>query len=436
MATSLEQTTCKLYLKLTFIGGDSCSYFNDSEAEIGTIAKRHLVIKLDDSNELSSRKMFEEKSRLRIIVMVTGRNVMMRIKFLIFSILSAFVLSFAFGNQGHAESADKPSKWLQSDQTEISAHRGAHVAVPENTAESIKWAGLLDYGFVEIDIQETKDGQYVLMHDEKIDRTTTGSGKIEDLTLEEIKSYDIVDEDGNETNYKVPTLKGALEEAHKYNVGVNFDGSKGDWDDKEFVDGIMDTAEQTDVLDHSFFVLSDQDVRDQFNSWYPEATVTFLGNAVEDLDEDIKELKKYDSAIYTTSIHNIDEEAAEEIDEEDLKLHVYQVNSAETYAKAENMDPRLIETDVIVPDGIDRLVDLVKQLRKEEGIKDDRTVQSLNMHMNAIKHFEESEKDDKSVKHLKNFKKLLEYQENNELITETTYNTLDVNANKLIDKWE
>lgn len=358
---------------------------------------------------------------------------LMKIKFFILSALSIFVLSFTFDHTGHAESADK---WLQSDQTEISAHRGAHVAVPENTAESMKWAGLLDYGFVEIDIQETKDGQYVLMHDEKIDRTTTGSGKIEDLTLEEIKSYDIVDEDGNETNYEVPTLKEALEEAHKYNVGVNFDGSKGDWDDKEFVDGIMNTAEQTGVLDHSFFVLSDQDVRDQFNSWYPEATVTFLGNAVEDLDEDIKELKKYDSAIYTTSIHNIDEEAAEEIDEEDLKLHVYQVNSAETYAKAENMDPRLIETDVIVPGGIDKLEDLMEQLRKEEGIKDDQTAEALKMHMDVVKHFEESERYGKAVKHLKNFKKLLEFQENKDLITETTYDTLDVNANKLIDKWE
>ncbi|WP_449354179.1 glycerophosphodiester phosphodiesterase [Virgibacillus natechei] len=360
---------------------------------------------------------------------------MMKIKFFILSILSIFVLSFAFGNVGHAESTEETDEWLRSDKTEISAHRGAHVAVPENTAEAMKWAGLLGYGFVEIDIQETKDGQYVLMHDENIDRTTTGSGKIEDLTLEEIKSYNVVDADGNETNYNVPTLKEALEEADKYNVGVNFDGSKGDWDSKEFVDGIMETAEQNGVLDHSFFVLSDRGIRDQFNAWYPEATVTFLGNALEDLDEDIKELKKYDSAIYTTSINNIDKAAADKIDEEDLKLHVYQVNSAETYAKAKKIEPRLMETDVIVPDGADRLVDLVEQLRKEEGVKNDQAAHALVIHLKVVKHFEKSEDSDKVVKHLNNFKILLEHQEHKELIRESIYNTLEVNANKLIEQW-
>ncbi|MBY7142932.1 glycerophosphodiester phosphodiesterase family protein [Virgibacillus sp. NKC19-3] len=360
---------------------------------------------------------------------------MIKFKFLVLSILSIFVLSFAFDHVGYAESADKTDDWLRSDKTEISAHRGAHVAVPENTAEAMKWAGLLGYGFVEIDIQETKDGQYVLMHDENIDRTTTGSGKIEDITLEEMKSYNVLDADGNETNYKVPTLQEALEEADKYNVGVNFDGSKGEWENKEFVDGIMEIAEQNDVLDHSFFVLSDREIRDQFHAWYPEATVTFLGNALEDLDEDIKELKKYDRAIYTTSINNIDKAAAEKIDEEGLRLHVYQVNTAETYAKAKKIEPRLIETDVIVPDGAGRLADLVEQLRKEEGIKNDQAAHALLMHLKAIEHFEASEQRDKVVKHLENFKKLLEHQERKNLITEKNYNTLSINATKWIDKY-
>ncbi|MEN1966508.1 glycerophosphodiester phosphodiesterase family protein [Lentibacillus sp. N15] len=359
-----------------------------------------------------------------------------KMKSFILCLLAIVALSFTFGSAVHAESADKTDDWLRSDKTEISAHRGAHVVVPENTAEAIKWAGILGYDFVEIDIQKTKDGQYVLMHDEKIDRTTTGSGKIEDLTLEEIKSYNMVDADGNETNYKVPTLNEALKEADSYNVGVNFDGSKGDWDNKKFVDDVMHIAEQNGVLNHSFFVLSDKSIRDQFNAWYPEATVTFLGNASKNLEADMKELKKYNHAIYTTSINNIDKAAAEKIAEENIKLHVYQVNSAETYAKALHIEPRLMETDVIVPDGIDQLVDLVEQLRKEGVIKNDQTAHALKIHLIAIKHFEESGKGDKVVKHLQNFKKLLEHQEHKQLITETTYNTLNVNANKLIDKWQ
>ena len=257
-----------------------------------------------------------------------------------------FVASLLLGN---VASAAPNNNWLHSNRTELSAHRGAQVTAPENTLESITQAGLLGYGFVEIDVQKTKDGQFVLMHDKTIDRTTTGSGKVETLTLQEIQSYRIEDKQGNLTNLKVPTLKEVLKEAHQYNLGINFDGSKGKWDNKEFVDGIMKEAKKTKVLNHSFFVLSNKAIRDQFNRWYPDATVTFLGNALENVDADMKELKKYKNAIYSTSIHNIDVETAKKIKKEKLKLHVYSVNSDETYAKAKKIHPRLIETDVIVP---------------------------------------------------------------------------------------
>lgn len=250
---------------------------------------------------------------------------------------------------GNAASAAPKDNWLQSSKTELSAHRGAQVAAPENTLEAITQAGLLGYGFVEIDVQKTKDRQYILMHDKTVDRTTTGSGEVKDLTLEEIQSFDIEDKEGNVTDYKVPTLEEVLEEAHKHNIGINFDGSKGDWDDKEFVDSIMEEAEEAKVLNHSFFVLSNDDIRNQFNEWYPEATVTFLGNALKNVAADIEELKQYDNAIYSTSINNVDEETAREIKKAGLKLHVYSVNSAETYEKAKSIHPRLIETDVIIP---------------------------------------------------------------------------------------
>lgn len=254
--------------------------------------------------------------------------------------------SSLFGNTAGAAPNDN---WLNSNKTELSAHRGAQVAAPENTLASISQAGTLGYGFVEIDVQRTKDGHFVLMHDKTIDRTTTGTGQVSDLTLKEIQGYAIEDKKGNVTSYKVPTLDEVLVEAQKYNLGINFDGSKGNWEDRDFVDGIMEEAKRAKVLNHSFFVLSNASIRDQFNKWYPEATVTFLGNALKNVDGDIKELKKYKNAIYTTSIQNVDEETAKKIKNEGLKLHIYSVNTAETHAKAKKIHPRLIETDVIVP---------------------------------------------------------------------------------------
>src|SRR5699024_3730987 len=167
-----------------------------------------------------------------------------------------------------------------------------------------------------------------------------------------------------------------------------------------------------------------------------EVTVTFLGNAYENVDEKIKELEKYDHAIYTTSINNIDKESAKKIDEADLPLHVYQVNSADLYTEATELEPRLMETDVIVPGGADELQTSVNKLQVDGVIEDEDVTHGLELHLTSVDHFEKQEKGDKVVKHMNGFKDLITHQNNAELISEPVYNMLEVNSNKIIDKWQ
>ncbi|HLA77442.1 MAG TPA: glycerophosphodiester phosphodiesterase family protein [Vicinamibacteria bacterium] len=70
----------------------------------------------------------------------------------------------------------------------IIAHRGDSAHRPENTLAS--FASALEQGadLVEFDIQLTKDGQVVVIHDATLDRTTSGRGKVSELTLAEIRS--------------------------------------------------------------------------------------------------------------------------------------------------------------------------------------------------------------------------------------------------------
>ncbi len=83
----------------------------------------------------------------------------------------------------------------------IVAHRGASAYKPENTLESIKKAVELKAEYVEVDLRRTKDGELILLHDETVDRVTGGKGKVENLTLEEVKKLRVK---GNE---RIPTLK-------------------------------------------------------------------------------------------------------------------------------------------------------------------------------------------------------------------------------------
>ncbi|MBT7609802.1 MAG: glycerophosphodiester phosphodiesterase [Bacteriovoracaceae bacterium] len=83
----------------------------------------------------------------------------------------------------------------------IMGHRGAKNESPENTLKSIQTA--IDAGVesVEIDIHLSKDDQIMVIHDNTIDRTTNGSGKILSMTLLELKEFDAGEGE------QIPTLK-------------------------------------------------------------------------------------------------------------------------------------------------------------------------------------------------------------------------------------
>lgn len=91
----------------------------------------------------------------------------------------------------------------------VMTHR-AHTtdkSVPENSISAVKAAIASGADALECDTHRTKDGQIVICHDLSINRTTTGNGDIPSLTLEQIKSYKLLDRNGNPTNETMPTLE-------------------------------------------------------------------------------------------------------------------------------------------------------------------------------------------------------------------------------------
>ncbi len=92
----------------------------------------------------------------------------------------------------------------------VAAHRGAHMENFENSLASINEAIDLGVDIVELDVRTTKDGYLVLMHDSDIDRTTTGKGKVEDLTLAELKTFRLRSPYGRISEESIPTFEEAL----------------------------------------------------------------------------------------------------------------------------------------------------------------------------------------------------------------------------------
>lgn len=99
----------------------------------------------------------------------------------------------------------------EQDATLIQAHRaGDRPGAAENSIAAIQ-ASLADGAvFAEIDVAATADGVLVLMHDDTIDRTTTGTGAVSEMTYAELSAFELVDVDGASTGERVTTLEAAL----------------------------------------------------------------------------------------------------------------------------------------------------------------------------------------------------------------------------------
>lgn len=115
-------------------------------------------------------------------------------------------------------------KLLKRDQSSVivAAHRGDWRNFPENSLEAIDNAIKMGVDIVEIDVQRTKDGQLILMHDPTLNRTTTGKGKIAEVELDSIRKLKLKNGCNIRTICNVPTLEEALIHA-KGKIMLNLD---------------------------------------------------------------------------------------------------------------------------------------------------------------------------------------------------------------------
>ncbi|MBC1799534.1 glycerophosphodiester phosphodiesterase [Listeria booriae] len=112
--------------------------------------------------------------------------------------------------------------------TEIFAHRGSKGTHPENTMPAFLEAVRVGADGIELDVQLSKDGVPVVIHDDKVNRTTNGSGLVCELTLKELKKLDA--HQGYRKRFaalfkktKIPTLQEVLQTLNKYPLILNIE---------------------------------------------------------------------------------------------------------------------------------------------------------------------------------------------------------------------
>lgn len=138
----------------------------------------------------------------------------------------------------------------------IWGHRGCSMEYPENTLSAFRAAAELSgIAGIELDVQLTKDGEVVVIHDECVDRTTNGTGAVTDYTLKEIKFLEIKGREGQVE--RVPTLKEVFQLMEPYckdrgeRINIELKNSKVRYEGME--QKVLDLVEEFGLSDYVLY---------------------------------------------------------------------------------------------------------------------------------------------------------------------------------------
>ncbi len=288
-----------------------------------------------------------------------------------------FVVSAcALGAEDSEDSANLVSRLLSADPGDVMivAHRTCWRTTAENSLEGLERCIELGIDMVEVDVRRTADGVLVLMHDETIDRTTTGTGSVNSITFAELRELYLRESDGvlsnGITTYRVPTLKELLRSA-KDRILVNLDVK--DPVQEQVLDLIEDLGVGDQALLKSYSRPNEEELssrdfysRAHFMPIVVECPNRYGPNCTDDLGELVPLYRPYRPIAYEL-VNSTDEflhESAIVVESEGLRLWVNTLGPR--FAAGRSDDKSLIDPDANWGYVIDAGVNMIQTDRPEE----------------------------------------------------------------------
>lgn len=274
-----------------------------------------------------------------------------------------------FANQAGDPAPSRPVFAQLTKKPLVFAHRGGGGHFPENTLEAFRYSHEMGVDVLELDVHGTADGQLVVFHDSKVDRTTDGTGKISQFTLEELKKLDAgfrFSKDGGATfpfrgkGVKISTLDEVFDAFPKQTFNVEPKQAE-----PSIVGAMCETIRRRSMTDHVIVGSFRQAAIDEFRSMCPEVATAATPS------EAISFFAFYRSGLsgtYTPPMNAlqiprhlgwldvVDREFIAAAHKMNLQVHVWTINDAETMRQLTEAG-----ADGIMTDYPDVLIDLIKK---------------------------------------------------------------------------
>ncbi|WP_284139034.1 MULTISPECIES: glycerophosphodiester phosphodiesterase [unclassified Virgibacillus] len=255
-------------------------------------------------------------------------------------VLMTFLFTMLAGTNLAFAASEQPT--LNPNRILNVAHRGASGHAPEHTMIAYELGEEMHGDYIELDLQMTKDGVLIAMHDERVDRTTNGTGYVKDMTLAEIKALDAGSwfnekypdkADPDFVGLEVPTLEEVVQEfgrGSRYYIETKspevYPGMEAELIrilEKYKLLGVNGPSSK--VLLQSFSPQSLQ-ILHELNPNVPLVQLISYKQPATITDEELEEIKSYAVGI-GASHTKIDQAYVEKVRAHDLLMHPYTVNT-------------------------------------------------------------------------------------------------------------
>ncbi len=247
--------------------------------------------------------------------------------------------------------------WVGKYQILVIAHRGFSGNAPENTLTSFKRAMEAGSDVIELDVHLSKEGEVVVIHDDTLDRTTNGKGKVVDYTLKELKQFDAGLWFGNQfSGEKIPTLEEVLGLARgriRINIELKREGL-GNYSVGDLANQALQEVQKMGMEEQVLFSSFDPSPLKRMREDHPRIQVAFLYNKDWNSPEEI--LGGSSFSILTCRKSVLNSSNISKAHQEGIKVNVYTLNTEE-----EMQQFLKIGVDGIITDYPDRLINVLQK---------------------------------------------------------------------------
>ena len=263
------------------------------------------------------------------------------------------LIRFGAGNDREVSFAKKKIAFKEiamcqrADRTmKIWAHRGASGHAPENTLPAFELACKMGADGIELDVQLSKDGVPVVIHDERIDRVSDGTGWVKDYTLEELRKFNVNKKFPAYGRVTIPSLSEVYDLIKDRDVVINLELKNSEIFYADLEEKVLMLAEEKGVEDRIIYSSFNHYSMRKMKQMKPEAKIAFL------YSDGILDIADYADKYYGYAVHpscrNMKYPCiVEECHRKNIRVHVWTVNEEADFDRMRKLGVDAVITNFV-----------------------------------------------------------------------------------------